>query len=56
LNLKYNQATAGVVTVSIGIEALKGDDLNKNDLFKNSDIALYLAKDSGKNCSCIFSV
>ncbi len=55
LNLKYKQPNAGVVTVSLGIEALKGDKLNKNDLFKNADIALYLAKDSGKNCSCIFT-
>lgn len=54
LDLKYNQTKTGIVTVSIGIEAFQGNKLNKNDLFKNSDIALYSAKNNGKNCSCIY--
>jgi len=55
LDLAYNQSDTGNITVSIGIEALKDDKLNKVDLFKNSDIALYKAKSNGKNCSCIYN-
>jgi len=54
LELKYDQLDTGIVTISIGIESLKGSELNKNTLLKNSDIALYAAKDSGRNCSRIY--
>ena len=54
LGLEYNHSDTDTVSVSIGIEVLKGNKLNKNDLFKHSDIALYAAKDRGKNCSCIY--
>lgn len=55
LGIKHNKSDAGVVTVSIGIEALKEDKLNKIDLFKHSDIALYLAKNKGKNNSQVYT-
>jgi diguanylate cyclase (GGDEF)-like protein/PAS domain S-box-containing protein len=51
LGIKHSQTDAGIVTVSIGVEAMKADKLNKIDLFKRSDIALYVAKENGKNCS-----
>ncbi len=56
LDIKHSQSHAGIVTVSIGIEAMESDKLNKIDLFKHSDIALYLAKQNGKNRSCLFTV
>ena len=55
LDIKHAQSNTGVVTVSIGVEAIKADKLNKIDLFKHSDIALYSAKDNGKNSSCLYS-
>ena len=55
LGIKHTKSDAGVVTVSIGIEALKEDKLNKIDLFKHSDIALYSAKNNGKNSSEIYT-
>jgi diguanylate cyclase (GGDEF)-like protein/PAS domain S-box-containing protein len=55
LDLKHTQSETGIVTVSIGIEAMKGNKLNKNKLLKHSDIALYAAKNSGKNCSYIYT-
>ncbi len=54
LDIKNAQSDSGIVTLSIGIEALKGNKLNKDILFKNSDSALYSAKRSGKNCSYIY--
>jgi diguanylate cyclase (GGDEF)-like protein/PAS domain S-box-containing protein len=54
LGIKYPDCDAGIVTVSIGIETLKADKLNKTDLFKHADIALYSAKDNGRNCSDIY--
>ena len=54
LAIKHAYTNAGIVTVSIGIEVMKAGELNKIDLFKHSDIALYLAKDKGKNCSCLY--
>jgi len=54
LDLNHGKSKTGIVTVSIGIAALKGNELNKVDLFKNTDTALYLAKDAGKNCCNIY--
>lgn len=55
LEIMHTKSHAGIVTVSIGIEAMESDKLNKKDIFKHSDIALYLAKQSGKNRSCLFT-
>jgi diguanylate cyclase (GGDEF)-like protein/PAS domain S-box-containing protein len=55
LNIEHSQSFTGFVTASIGIDAMKGDKLNKKDLFKHADLALYLAKDTGKNRSCLFT-
>jgi diguanylate cyclase (GGDEF)-like protein/PAS domain S-box-containing protein len=55
LDIKHTKSDAGVVTVSIGIETMKGDKLNRIDLFKHSDIALYSAKNNGRNCSYLYT-
>ncbi len=44
-----------ILSVSIGITALSGNLLNKEDLLHQSDNALYTAKDKGRNCCYIFS-
>jgi diguanylate cyclase (GGDEF)-like protein len=44
----------GVLTVSIGIESMRPDELNKTDLFKHSDTALYASKVE-KNCCHLYS-
>lgn len=49
LGIKHTQSS--VVTVSIGVESMKADKLNRIDLFKHADISLYRAKGKGKNCS-----
>lgn len=51
LNIKHAQSNTNVITVSIGIETMKSVKLNAVDLFKYADIALYKAKENGKNCS-----
>jgi len=38
-----------IMTVSIGISTLSGTLLNEIDLFKQADLALYLAKEEGRN-------
>ena len=55
LGLVHSESKTGLVTVSIGVESLIGNKLNKNDLFKNSDTALYVAKNGGKNCCRIYT-
>lgn len=40
------------VTASIGIAI--GDDCEASDLLRNADVALYQAKERGKNCSALF--
>ena len=42
------------VTVSIGISALSGLDLDAESLIKQADLALYEAKQKGRNRICIF--
>lgn len=39
---------------SIGIFIFKNMDLPKNELLKYADMALYQAKENGKNCICVF--
>lgn len=55
LNIEHTQSCTGVVTISIGVESLKANVLNKTDLFKHADIALYSAKGKGKNCTSVYS-
>lgn len=54
LGIEHTGTDLGVITVSIGVEALKSATLNKKDIFKHADIALYKAKQQGKNCSCLY--
>jgi diguanylate cyclase (GGDEF)-like protein len=42
------------VTISIGVAAYHGDELNRNELLKKADLALYTAKHRGKNCVVVF--
>ncbi len=55
LDIKHTKSNIGVVTVSIGIEVMAADKLNRKDLFKHSDIALYLAKKNGRNCCYLYA-
>ena len=54
LGIEHTKSDVGVVTVSIGIGVMEADKLNRVDLFKHSDIALYSAKDKGRNCSYLY--
>jgi diguanylate cyclase (GGDEF)-like protein len=42
------------ITVSMGISALSGAELNTESLVKQADLALYEAKQKGRNCICVF--
>jgi diguanylate cyclase (GGDEF)-like protein len=42
------------ITVSIGISALSGADINAETLVKEADLALYEAKQTGRNHICVF--
>ena len=44
------------VTISIGISSLKERDLNENELLNEADIALYQAKNGGRNRCCVYQV
>lgn len=54
LAIQCSESDFGVLTVSIGIDAMKADTLNKTDLFKHADTALYIAKSKGKNRCFIY--
>ena len=43
------------ITVSVGISMLRPDDQTYEDMIKRSDNALYIAKNSGKNCMIVFN-
>lgn len=43
------------ITVSIGIAIYPSNGNNIHELIRNADIALYKAKESGKNCYALFS-
>lgn len=55
LAIEHNRSKWKIMSVSIGVESLKGDELNRDDLYKHSDIALYMAKQSGKNRTLKFT-
>jgi diguanylate cyclase (GGDEF)-like protein len=42
------------ITVSIGISALSGLDINAESLVKQADLALYAAKQKGRDRICVF--
>ena len=44
------------VTVSIGIAIFNGDEMQRHDLLKNADAAMYHAKALGRNTYCFFEV
>jgi len=43
------------ITISIGIASFPKDSLNPEHLVELSDKALYRAKESGRNCVCVYS-
>jgi diguanylate cyclase (GGDEF)-like protein/PAS domain S-box-containing protein len=43
------------VTASIGIGVYPTDSMDMESLLKHADIALYQAKEKGRNCFCLFS-
>ena len=43
----------GTVTISIGLATFPLDGIEKQDLIKAADDALYRAKDKGRNCICL---
>ena len=48
--IKHDCSNAcSVITVSIGIASLQGDELKEDDLLKLADCALYAAKNNGRN-------
>jgi diguanylate cyclase (GGDEF)-like protein len=50
LEVKYDKTDIiSNLTVSIGVSSLKGTELKRNDIVKQADIALYMAKDLGRN-------
>lgn len=54
LGLEHALSGTGKLTVSIGVESMASAILNRKDLFKHADIALYKAKDDNKNCSRLY--
>jgi diguanylate cyclase (GGDEF)-like protein len=44
------------ITVSIGLASFPEDGKSVNELIKNTDIALYKAKESGKDRTVLFSI
>jgi len=55
LSLEHTGSITGFVNVSLGIESLKGESLEHNALLKHADVALYQAKNNGKDQSAIFN-
>lgn len=43
-----------IITVSIGVAAQSGQQLNEADLLRHADKALYMAKDRGRNQSVVY--
>lgn len=55
LEIKHETAVSEkVITISAGVAALSGDELNDVELFKQADTSLYAAKDEGRNCTHTF--
>ena len=54
INHDYSDVT-NIITVSIGISSLSGDSLNEEELFKQADLALYAAKEAGRNQCELYS-
>jgi len=52
ITLKENIVYA---SVSIGISVFPQDGDNFDDLLKHADVAMYKAKEAGKNCFCFFT-
>ena len=55
VSLRRKLAEGVELTTSIGVSMYPGDGKTFDELYKNADIALYQAKQSGKNCFCFFN-
>jgi diguanylate cyclase (GGDEF)-like protein len=54
LNILYYESTINV-TMSFGVASISVDEsITKEEMVKRADEALYRAKNSGKNCCCVF--
>lgn len=51
----YCQAWSNVFSVSIGAARLKGSEVNENELLTRADLALYKAKENGRERICFYS-
>ncbi|MDF2571110.1 MAG: hypothetical protein K0R55_2714, partial [Sporomusa sp.] len=41
------------VTVSVGVSGIRPEDASGEDIIKRSDVAMYKAKNSGRNRLCV---
>jgi len=56
LVIQYDKSNMTInLTASIGVASLKGNELNRSDLVKQVDTALYMAKNTGRNNCQIFN-
>ncbi|MNO06539.1 hypothetical protein D3C81_2283490 [compost metagenome] len=44
----------GIITVSIGVAAVKVNNVGEEDIYKLGDDALYQSKAGGRNCVTLF--
>jgi len=55
LAIPHSVTELGILSVSIGMSSMASDVLNEIDLLKRADLALYQAKDNGRNQSVVFT-
>lgn len=50
LQIKHEESSFGVVTISVGVVTIKVEGLREEDIYKLADDALYQSKANGRNC------
>lgn len=50
-----NEEHAHHASASIGLTLFQGKNRNESELLKRSDVAMYEAKDLGRNCVCLYN-
>jgi len=56
LSIENIKSESKVITVSIGVTTMEGIDINETDILKQADIALYQAKNNGRNQVKVFKI